>query len=116
MREVDERNGFRHSYNTWASERAEASEAEVVRRRVGARVRAAETAAVRERVLDLSDAPAFLVKHWIVDDTADGELGILLDGIVLEIFVAAIAIEQVTPLGIAGANAAAAAPTAMVAD
>ena len=84
----------------------EAAKAEVPRRRIGARVRAAKTTAVSERVLDLSDAPALLVQHRIVDDAADGQFRVLLDRIILKILVAAIAVEQVAPLRVLRANAA----------
>src|SRR5271170_7471346 len=52
-------------------------------------------------MLDLADTPTFLVEHWIVDDAADGEFGILLYWIVLQVFIAAIAVDQVQPVGIA---------------
>ena len=47
----------------------------------------------------------FLVQHRVVEHAADGQLGVVLDGIILEVLVAAVAVEQVLPLGIALANA-----------
>ena len=49
-------------------------------------------------MLDFADAPAFLVQHLVVDHAADGELGVLFDRIVLEVFVAAVAVDQVAPV------------------
>ena len=71
-----------------------------------ARVRAAKTTTVSKRVLYLSDPPALLVKHRIVDDTPDGQLGVLLDRIILKILVPTISIEEVEPLRVLRANAA----------
>ena len=68
---------------------------------VGARVGPAKTAAVSERMLDLPDAPTFLIEHRIIDHAADGEFGILLDRIILEIFVSAVAVNQIAPVRIA---------------
>ena len=53
------------------------------------------------------DAPAFLVEHQVVDDAADRELGVLLDRIVLEVLVAAVAVDEVAPVRVARADAAA---------
>ena len=53
------------------------------------------------------DAPALLVEHRVVDHAADGQLGVLLDRIVLEVLVAAVAVEQVAPVRVALADAAA---------
>ena len=47
------------------------------------------------------DPPALLVKHQVVDDAADRQLGILLDRIVLQVFVAAVAVHQELPLRVA---------------
>ena len=45
-------------------------------------------------MLDLTDAPAFLIQHLVVHHAADGELGVFLDGVVLEVLVAAVAVER----------------------
>src|SRR4030095_11093548 len=68
---------------------------------------AAQPAAVGQRVLNLSDAPTLLIKHQVADDAADGEFGVFFDWIILQVLIAAITINQVFPLRIAGANAAA---------
>ena len=41
-------------------------------------------------MLHFPDTPAFLVQHEVVDDAADGQLRIVLDWIILEVFVAAV--------------------------
>ena len=56
--------------------------------------------AVGLRVFDRVDAPAFLIQHPIVQHAADRQLRIVLDRIILQVFVPAIAIDQVTPLGV----------------
>lgn len=50
--------------------------------------------------------PSLLIQHEVVDDAADRKLGILLDGVVLEVLVAAVAIEHEAPLRISLADAA----------
>src|SRR5688572_12343816 len=104
--EFDKGNSFGDFDNSRAGEWAEAFETKLARRGIGAGIGTAEAAAVGERMLDASDAPPFLVKHQIVNNAANGEFRIFLDGIVLEVFVAAIAIEDVAPIGITLANAA----------
>ncbi len=56
-------------------------------------------------MFDGIDAPSFLVEHPIVDDAPDRELAVLLDRIVLEVLIAAIAVYEQPPLGIALAKA-----------
>ena len=60
---------------------------------------------VRLRVFDCIDAPTFLVKHQVVQHTDDRQLWILFDRVVFQVFVAAIAIDKVSPIGIASSNA-----------
>src|SRR5690606_2564092 len=86
--------------------RAERLEAESPGRAVAAHAPAAQPAAVGQRMFDSSDTPALLVEHAVVDDAADRQFGILLDGVVLEILVAPVAIDQVPPVGIPLANTA----------
>src|SRR6187397_3306758 len=100
MREVIKRNAFCHCEDVRSRERAKSLEAIMSRGRVSARVTAAQSAAVSQRMLDPPHAPSFLIEHEIVDHAADGQLGILFNGIVLQVLVAAIAIEKESPLGI----------------
>src|ERR1044071_10350008 len=58
-------------------------------------------------MLDFAHPPTLLVKHGIVDHAADGQFRIILDGIIFEVFVPAIAVEQVLPIWIALADGAA---------
>ena len=58
-------------------------------------------------MLERADAPAFLIEHLVVDDAANGQLWIFLDGIILQVFVAAVAVEEVFPVGIFFADASA---------
>ena len=77
------------------------------RRRISANVAAAQASAVRQRVLDASHAPAFLIEHQIVDDAADGQLAVFLNRIVFEVLVASVAVRDVPPRRITLADAAA---------
>src|SRR5207249_3267015 len=86
---------------------AETLETEVFRRRVGARVAATQAAAVGQRMLDPPDAPAFLIEHQVVHHASNRQLRVFLDRIVLQVFVAAIAVDEVWPLGITRADPAA---------
>ncbi len=76
-------------------------------RGVGAKVAATQSAAVGQGVLYATNAPSFLVKHQVVYDTTNGQLRVFFDGIVLEVFVATVAVHEVFPVGVAGAHAAA---------
>src|SRR5437867_2654900 len=58
-------------------------------------------------MLDFTHAPTFLVEHQIIDDATDGQLRVLFDWIVLEIFVSAIAIDAESPVAITFTNPAA---------
>ena len=98
---------FRHFDDVRPRERAEAVEAVAARGRVGAHVAAAQPAAVGQRVLDPADAPAFLIEHQVVHDAANGELGVLFDRIILQVLVAAVAVDEVRPVRVALADAAA---------
>jgi len=55
-------------------------------------------------MLDPSDAPAFLIQHQVVHHAPDRELGVFLDGVVLVVLVAAVAVGEMTPLRIALAH------------
>ena len=55
-------------------------------------------------MLDRVDAPPFLIEHLIVDDAPDRELAVLLDGIILQVLIAAVAIHEQPPVRIALAN------------
>src|SRR5438477_5853988 len=97
----DKRNALCDLDHVWACEWAEALETEMPARRVGAGIGAAQAAAVSKRVFDSTHAPAFLIKHLIVNYAPNREFRIFLDRIVLEIFVAAVAINQIAPLRVA---------------
>src|SRR2546423_3806444 len=58
-------------------------------------------------MFDSANPPPFLIKHQIPHHTADRQLRIFLDGIILKILIAAIAIDQISPVGITRANSAA---------
>src|ERR1700684_1547946 len=58
-------------------------------------------------MLYLSDPPTFLIQHRMVNDTSNRKFGVLLDGIILEVLVAAVPVNKVAPLGVAVANPAA---------
>ena len=81
-------------------ERAEPLEAKVMARRIGAGVRPAQATGVGERMLDRADAPAFLIEHLVVNDAADRQLRIFVDRIILQVFVAAVAVDEMFPIRI----------------
>ena len=93
--QLDERDRLGHFDDVGERVRAEAVEAAHGGGGVGAGVAAAEAAGVGQRVLDRVHAPAFLVEHPVVEDAADGQFRVLLDRIVLEVLVAAVAVEQI---------------------
>src|ERR1700753_3417972 len=76
-------------------------------RSISSRVNPAEPAPQGKRMLDFANAPTFLVEHLVVDHTTYGQFGVLFDRIVLEVLVAAIAIKQALPGGIALSNSTA---------
>ena len=55
-------------------------------------------------MLERRDSPTLVVEQAIRDHAADGELAVLLDRIVLEVLVAAVAVEEVDPVRIALAD------------
>src|SRR2546429_8705429 len=102
-----ERNAFGNFDVTRTCVRTEAVEAKLLCGSLGARVAAAQAAAVRERVFDAAHTPAFLVQHQVVHYAADGQFRVFLDRIILQIFVAAVAVDEEFPVRIARADAAA---------
>ena len=86
---------------------AEAVKSVMSGRRVGANVTAAQSTAVGQRVFDAANAPAFLVKHQIVYDAPNGQLPVFLDGIIFEVFVATVAVNEVFPIWVTSPYAAA---------
>src|ERR1017187_7418896 len=58
-------------------------------------------------MFDRPQAPAFLIKHPIVHDTANGQLRVFLDRVVFQVFVTAVAINEELPVRIALANSTA---------
>src|ERR1051326_1244238 len=101
------RDAFGNLDHVRASEWTKTVETKGFRRGVGSGVGTAQSTGIGQRVFDFPNTPSFLVKHGVVDDAADGQLGILVDGIIFEILVAAVAIHQVLPIGVALANPAA---------
>ncbi len=105
--EFDERNALgdfddvRHRIGT------ESLESEHSGRSVGAHVTATLAATVGQGVLDLVDPPAFLVQHRVVEHAAYRQLRVGLDRIILEVLIAAIAVDQVLPVGVAFPDSAA---------
>src|SRR5712664_278242 len=71
---------------------------------IAAHAAAAVPAGVGERVLERVHAPSFLIKHAVIDNASDRQLAVRLDRIVLEIFIAAIAVEEQSPFGVARAD------------
>ena len=55
-------------------------------------------------MLERIDAPTFLIEHPVIHDAADRQLAVRCDGIVLEVFVAAVTVHEQPPVGIALAN------------
>src|SRR5436305_1918237 len=55
---------------------------------------AAVPARIRERVLDRIHAPALLIEHAVVHYAAYRQLAVSLDRVILEVLVAAVAIDQ----------------------
>src|SRR5688500_7054181 len=62
---------FRHLNDVRSRERAEPLEAVASRRSIAAHVSTAQPATVSERMLDAAHAPAFLIKHGVVNHAAD---------------------------------------------
>ena len=58
-------------------------------------------------MFDAADTPTFLVEHQVVDHAAEGQFRVFFDGIVLQVFVPAIAVHQIFPVRITRADAAA---------
>ena len=57
-------------------------------------------------MFDSSYSPSFLVEHLVVDHAPNRQFRVFLDRIILQVFIAAIPIEQVAPIRIPLANAA----------
>jgi hypothetical protein len=74
-------------------------------RGIGPDITAAQPAAVGEAVLDAPHSPSLVVQHQVVDDRTYGQLRVFLDGVVLEVFVAAIAVHEEPPIRVPLANA-----------
>src|SRR4051812_41582176 len=100
IRERDKRNALRNFDDIWPCEGAETFEPKMATGRVGAGIGSAQAAAISERVLDSSDAPAFLVKHLVVNHASDGQLRILLDRIIFQVFIATVTVSEIAPVGI----------------
>src|SRR5947207_2677325 len=77
------RDAFGYFNHVWARVGAETFEAVGPRRRIGAGVTATQATAVGKRVFDAAHTPTFLVEHQVVHHAADGQFGVLFDGIVL---------------------------------
>src|SRR4051794_375972 len=103
--ELSERDGLGHGDDPRPTVGAEQREAVPPGGGVAPDASPAQAAAVGQGVLDGLHSPAFLIEHPVVDDAANGQLRVLLDGIVLEVLVAAVAVGEVSPVGIALADA-----------
>ena len=102
--EFDEGNAFGNFNDLRPSKGTKSVEVKMFCRSIGAGIRAAQTSAICERVFDFSHTPAFMVKHWVVKNAADGKFGIFLNRIVFKVFVAAVAVDQVFPVWVAMAD------------
>ena len=51
-------------------------------------------------MLDRFDTPTLLVQHSVLDDAADRKLAVLLDRIILEVLVSAVAVHEEAPVRI----------------
>ncbi len=100
------RDSLRDCNHPRARERARTREPVPPRRRAGAHVPAREPAAVGLRVLERLDPPTLVVEHPVGDHAPDRELAVLLDRVVLEVLVAAVAVEQIHPVRVALAERA----------
>src|SRR3954451_9548459 len=104
LSQLRERDRFGDLDDVWPRVRAESHEPMRPSTRVAAHASAAVPARVRDRMLDRLAAPTFLVEHAVVEDAADRQLAIHLDGIILEVLVATVAVHDETPVGIALAD------------
>ena len=86
---------------------AEAAEAERGGGGVAANMAATLAAGVGQRVLDGIHPPALVVEERVVENAANRELRIVLDGVALEVLVAAVAVDEPDPVGIPAADPAA---------
>ena len=68
-------------------------------RGTGTDVSTALPSAVDERMFNRIHSPAFLIKHSITQNTPDSQLWIFFDGVVLQVFVTTITVNQVLPIG-----------------
>ncbi len=55
-------------------------------------------------MFDAPDAPAVLIKHEVVQHAANREFRIFLDGIILQVLVAAVAVHEIFPFWMARAD------------
>src|SRR5215471_1023005 len=76
----------------------EAFKTKMAGRRISARVGTAQTTRIGEGVLHFANPPAFLVEEPIIDDAADRQLRVLFDRVIFQIFIAAVAIDQESPV------------------
>src|ERR1700687_789571 len=102
--QLGERNRFGNCDYGGTSVGTETVESVFARARVASDTAAAIAARVGERVFDGVDAPSFLIEHPVVDDAPDRELAVLFDWIILEVLIAAVAVDEQQPLRIPLAN------------
>src|SRR5439155_26395543 len=100
-------NRFGHFDDARARVRTETFEPELLRGRIRPGVAPAQSPAVGERMFDPPHSPTLLVEHQVVDHATHGELGIFSDWIILQVFVATVTVDEIFPLGIPRADAAA---------
>src|SRR6185503_3844420 len=101
LSELGERNGFGHGYDRWPRARAERVKPVLARACEAPHARSAVASAVCQRMLDRLHTPTLLVQHAVVDDASNRELAVRLDGIVLEVLVSAVAVDEQPPLRVA---------------
>src|ERR1700722_5853942 len=81
--EIDKRNCLRYRNHRRPRKRTEAVKTILMSWSVSARVGPAQSPAVGERMLDLSDTPTLLIQHRVVDHAANCKFGGLLDRVIL---------------------------------
>ena len=57
-------------------------------------------------MFDFSYTPALVVKHLVVQDTFDSQFRIFLDGVIFQVFIASVSVDQIGPAWILGPDAA----------
>ncbi len=101
---LDERDPFGDLDDVRQRVGAIATEAECGGGGIAADMPATLAAGIGEGVFDRFHAPSLVVEERIVEDTANRQLGIVLDGVALEVFIPPVAVDEPGPVGIAPAD------------